>query len=116
MINFCVIPLICILSFIFGRIYKLRDFLIVDYKNNKMIYVNKLFPDCLETEYFIEMHKIVYEYDSKNQHIINHELLRKVIDERMKYNKERAINRAVHSEGNVSKKIWETLNRWDELK
>lgn len=81
----------------------------------KTIFKNQLFPDCMDTEHFIEMYEILHGDDKTNFDIVK-DKLNSIIDDRIKHNRERAINRAVNSEDKVSKKVWETLNKWDKYK
>ena len=69
----------------------------------------------MDTEHSIEMYEILHGDDKTNFDIVK-DKLNSIIDDRIKHNRERAINRAVNSEDKVSKKIWETLNKWDKHK
>ena len=113
--NLCLLIFICSFCFLLGRHYRLRDCLFFNYKGRKTIFKNQLFPDCMDTEYFIEMYEILHGDDKTNFDIVK-DKLNSIIDDRIKHNRERAINRAVNSEDKVSKKIWETLNKWDKYK
>ena len=86
-----------------------------NYKGRKTIFKNQLFPDCMDTEYFIEIYEILHGDDKTNFDIVK-DKLNSIIDDRIKHNRERAINRAVNSEDKVSKKVWETLNKWGKHK
>ena len=86
-----------------------------NYEGRKTIFKNQLFPDCIDTEYFIEMYEILHG-DDKTSFANVKDKLNSIVDDRIKHNRERAINRAVNSEDKVSKKVWETLNKWDKYK
>ena len=113
--NLCLLIFICSFCFLLGRHYRLRDCLFFNYEGRKTIFKNQLFLDCMDTEYFIEMYEILHGDDKTNFDIVK-DKLNSIIDDRIKHNRERAINRAVNSEDKVSKKIWETLNKWDKYK
>lgn len=113
--NLCLLIFICSFCFLLGHHYRLRDCLFFNYKGRKTIFKNQLFPDCMDTEYFIEMYEILHGDDKTNFDIVK-DKLNSIIDDRIKHNRERAINRAVNSEDKVSKKVWETLNKWDKHK
>lgn len=113
--NLCLLIFICSFCFLLGRHYRLRDCLFFNYKGRKTIFKNQLFPDCMDTEYFIEMYEILHGDDKTNFDIVK-DKLNSIIDDRIKHNRERAINRAVNSEDKVFKKVWETLNKWDKHK
>ena len=113
--NLCLLIFICSFCFLLGRHYRLRDCLFFNYEGRKTIFKNQLFLDCMDTEYFIEMYEILHGDDKTNFDIVK-DKLNSIIDDRIKHNRERAINRAVNSEDKVSKKVWETLNKWDKHK
>lgn len=113
--NLCFLLLVCSFCFLLGRNYRLRNCLYFNYMGRKTIFKNQLFPDCMDTEYFIEMYEILHG-DDKTSFANVKDKLNSIIDDRIKHNRERAINRAVNSEDKVSKKVWETLNKWDKHK
>lgn len=114
-IHSCILLMVCVCSFFAGRNFRFRDYLLLNYGNARIIYKKILFPSCMETETFIKLFIEIHKRDEVYLRHIKPDLLQ-LLDERIRYNMERARNRAIHAKEQYANVIWKTLKGMENFK